>query len=862
MPQSALPPSDPVFRDNVALPFQLYNSLFLTLPFETIYETGTLLPLLSRACELGYEKKQSPAEILKRFRKDYASELDEEAFHDLLFQIIQYVERQVVLFDALEDAAFSRLNDLDGPGTVTALKERADFKEKRQELSQTLREFCLRIVLTAHPTQFYPGPVLGIITDLDQAIREGDLHGINQLLLQLGKTPFIKSEKPSPLDEASSLIWYLENVFYQAMPKVLVRMAGAISTEQTKVMASDLARTLQMGFWPGGDRDGNPFVDSNTTVEVAVLLRQAALRSYRADLRALRRRLTFKKVEPRVAAVESRLLRTMRGQKEPYANSGELLADLDEIRELLHTEHSGLFLELLDDFRTRVHAFGFHFAALDIRQDSRVHGRVLEQVWVMRSEKGPAYSRLSPDEKKQALEKLSGTVEAGDFEDAVLRDVIQSLQAMRQIQKSNGRAACERYIISNCQGAPNVLEVMALARLSGWKGELSMDIVPLFETVDDLQAAPEAMTSLYSNKRYLKHLASRGMRQSIMLGFSDGTKDGGYLMANWSIFRAKEELTRISREHGVSVVFFDGRGGPPSRGGGNTHKFYASLGNRIESREIQLTVQGQTISSSFGTVRSAMYNIEQLLSAGIEQNLYSPERNSLSARQRELLGDLAQRSFEHYQAFKGHPLFLPYLRFVGPLDYYGQTNIGSRPSKRSKGGEMKFEDLRAIPFVGTWSQLKQNVPGFYGIGFAIGHYEREGRLDEVQALYRESDFFRTLMDNSMMALSKCFMPLTRYLSRHEQYGELWRMINKEFEESRRLLLLISKQEELMANTPVNQASVRLRERIILPLLTIQQYALERLREEDGQLSKTQEKSFQRMVLRSMYGIINAGRNSA
>ena len=859
-PSTNLPATDPTFHDRVALPYQLYNSLFLTLPFETIYETGTLLPLLSRACEAGYEKKWSPGEILRRFRKEHASHLDDAAFHNLLFQIIQFVERQVVLFDALEDAAFDKLNDLEGEGSVPALREKAEFLHRLPQLPQQLSDFNLRIVLTAHPTQFYPGPVLGIITDLDKSIQASDLTSINRLLLQLGKTPFIKSRKPTPLDEAVSLIWYLENVFYHAIPRVMERMAEAISGPGQSVNPADLAKVLQMGFWPGGDRDGNPYVESSITVEVTHRLREAVLRSYRADIRNMRRRLTFKKVEPMVAAVEQRLMQTIREEKGGFTTPDDLLASLNDIREVLLLEHNGLFLEYVDDFRTRVRAFGFHFAELDIRQDSRIHGRVLEAVFQQFKHKLD-YVKLKPQEKIAALQSLKGSVNPASISDPVERDVLEALRDLRAIQKANGEAACHRYIISNCRGAHNVIEVLTMARLVGYKGSIPIDVVPLFETVDDLQSAAEAMQTLYTNRDYLRHLKTRGMRQTIMLGFSDGTKDGGYLMANWSIFKAKEELTAISREHGVKVVFFDGRGGPPSRGGGNTRKFYASLGNRIESREIQLTIQGQTISSNFGTIRSAMYNLEQLLTAGIEQNLYSTESSTLNEEQRALLLDLSERSFQYYSEFKNHPLFLAYLRDVGPLEYYGETNIGSRPAKRSKGSELRLEDLRAIPFVGTWSQMKQNVPGFYGIGYAISHYERSGKLDQIAALYRDSPFFRALMDNSMMAMSKSFFPLTRYLSKHPVYGEIWKMIHKEFETSQRLVLAISGQQQLMANTPAIQASVQLRERIVLPLLTIQQYALEHLRSE-GKRDAAADKRYRQIVLRSMYGIINAGRNSA
>ena len=856
-PQGGAPGS---FHDRVAIPFQLYNSLFLTLPFETIHETGTLLPLLSRACEAGYEKKYAPQEILRRFRKEHLGDIDDKGFYDLLFQFIQYVERQVVLFDALEDAAFEQLNELDGPGTVPALKDKAGFKENLEGLAETLKDFRLRIVLTAHPTQFYPAQVLGIITDLEAAIRDSDIGRINDLLLQLGKTPFYHTEKPTPLDEAVRLIWYLENVFYDAIPQVLRRVADALSASGETVDAAELAHLVQMGFWPGGDRDGNPFVEASVTVEVARRLRQAVLRAYREDIRRLRRRLTFKGVDPMVQAVEERIVATMRGTKGAYRKADELLAELDAIRAALLERHNGLFADRLDDFRTKVKAFGFHFATLDIRQDSRIHGKVLRKLLPGLGLKPAEYDAMTPEARLDWLANVSGEAKPAKLDDAVERDVLEALTDLRTIQKENGVAGCHRYIISNCRGAENVLEVMALARLVGWKGNLPLDIVPLFETVDDLAAAPQAMRTLYAHKDYRKHLRSRGKRQTVMLGFSDGTKDGGYLQANWSIYRAKEELTAASREAGMQVVFFDGRGGPPARGGGNTHRFYASLGPNIEGRSLELTVQGQTISSNFGTVRSAAYNIEQLLSAGIEHNLYAGDQAELGPEQRELLEELAERSFEAYRKLKEDPDLLPYLKDLGTLEYYAETNIGSRPAKRK--GALTLDSLRAIPFVGTWNQMKQNVPGFYGLGTAMQPFERHGELNRVADLYRDSPFFRALCDNAMMALAKTFFPLTRHLSKHPQYGAIWKRVHKEYQETRRLLLTISNQPELMANTPTGQASVQLREQIVLPLLTIQQFALACLRGEEEIPKGIPRRVFRRMVVRSMYGIINAGRNSA
>ena len=399
--------------------------------------------------------------------------------------------------------------------------------------------------------------------------------------------------------------------------------------------------------------------------------------------------------------------------------------------------------------------------------------------------------------------------------------------------------------------------------MSDWEAP-TVDVVPLFESVDDLMKSHTIMEQLYTNEVYYNHLAARGMKQTIMLGFSDGTKDGGYLMANWSIYKAKEELTAISRKYGVKVIFFDGRGGPPARGGGKTHKFYASLGPKIENNEIQITVQGQTISSNFGTVDSCRYNLENLLSAGVTNHVFSKEQNKLSTASKEVLDQLANLGYTKYLSFKNHAKFIPYLEKMSTLKYYAKTNIGSRPSKRSQSAQLDFKDLRAIPFVGSWSQLKQNVPGFFGVGSALKHFEDTNQWQKAQDLYDNSMFFKTLLENSMMSMAKSFFPLTAYMKNDPEFGEFWQIIYDEFLETKRLLLKIAGHKELMENYPDGIASIQIRERIVLPLLTIQQYALLRINELNKEEVVNDEliKVYEKIVTRSLFGNTNASRNSA
>ena len=848
------------FKNLVGIKFQLYNSLFTSLPFHRIEKTGILLSLLLTICEEGYMKKQSPEEILEEFFRRQTALTGERERADVLFRFVQYVERQIVLFDAVEDAAFRHVNDMGGSGTLKHLLSEVIQTGKEEELTEKLKDYSVRMVLTAHPTQFYPGSVLGIINDLSRAVIENNAEEINLYMQQLGKTPFLKKQKPTPYDEAISLIWYLENVFYHAGGKII----SALRDQFPHVLDNKNA-VIKMGFWPGGDRDGNPFVRAETTLRVAEALRGAIIKCYYLDVRRLKRRLTFKGVDVLIAGLEVKLYNNIfiPNQRTDLSRE-EILKDLLQIREIIVYQHNSLFLNMVDNLIGKVMIFGLHFATLDIRQESSVHGTVLAAVADREKLLPKNYDLLTAAEKGKILLGVKGEADPALYEDTLVRDTLETIATVRTIQQLNGEEGCNRYVISQCNSALNVLEVMGLFLLGGWdKKKLSVDIVPLFETVEDLKAAAAVMEELYSNTVYRKHLEQRGDTQTIMLGFSDGTKDGGYLMANWGIYKAKEELTAISRKYGISVVFFDGRGGPPARGGGKTHRFYASMGKNIANKQIQLTIQGQTVSSNFGTIDTAQFNIEQLLHAGISNDLFSSKEVTLQANEEALLQTLAEDSYTAYTKLKEHPYFLSYLDEVSPLRFYNETNIASRPSRRKGAGRLELKDLRAIPYVGAWSQLKQNVTGYYGVGKALQEMDKRGSWAAVKQLYTNSLFFRTLLDNCEMAMKKCFFPLTEHFSTHPVYGEIWTLIFDEFELTRKYILKLSGENELMADYPVEQLSIQMRERIVLPLSTIQQYALTKFQAlaKSGE-NKAMKEVYERLIMRSSFGIINAARNSA
>ncbi|MCA0931969.1 phosphoenolpyruvate carboxylase [Lutimonas saemankumensis] len=852
------------FNENILSKYQIYNSIFITLPFDNISNTGVLMPLLKSECEKGFAKGLTPIEIIDRFFLKYQDTIDQKEQINLLFKFIQYIERQVVLFDAVEDAAFPITHNMDGKGTLRNAKEEAFSQNKKEALQQYLEDFKVRIVLTAHPTQFYPGSVLGIITDLTTAIENNDLVNIKKLLAQLGVTPFLKAEKPTPLDEAVNLIWYLENIFYHSAASIFNYIESNIY--EGKEVNNEF---VNMGFWPGGDRDGNPFVTTEITEQVAQKLRQTVIRCYYRDIRKLRRKLTFRKVSDIILEIENKLYRSFINPAEIIITHEEFSSKLLEIKELIVNDYQSLYLTELKDLIHKSKIFGFYFATLDIRQDSRIHHQVFTQIadHLINSDDQilpKNYHKLDELSQMKILSTVEGDIRSIDFKDELVVKTLGSIEAIKKIQHTNGEKGANRYIISNNQSSLNVMQVFAMLKMTAFKNDLTVDVVPLFETVDDLINSSRIMEELYSNEAYRAHVKNRGNQQTIMLGFSDGTKDGGYLMANWSIFKAKEELTRISRKYNIKAIFFDGRGGPPARGGGKTHQFYASLGPTIENEEVQLTIQGQTISSNFGTSESAQYNLEQLISSGVSNEFFDSAKNILNPEHRKIMNELAEISYKAYTDFKNHDKFLSYLEKISTLKYYAKTNIGSRPSKRKTSDQLNFSDLRAIPFVGSWSQLKQNVPGFFGVGTALLKFEEEGNFDKVVSFYNNSKFFKSLIDNSMMAMKKSFFELTRYMEKDPEFGEFWTLIYEEFLRSKRLVLKLANQSELMQNYPISKASIEVRESIVLPLLTIQQYALKKVQDLNAVENPDKDllNVYEKIITRSLFGNINASRNSA
>jgi phosphoenolpyruvate carboxylase len=844
------------FNQEVVTRFELYNSLFQTLPFYQVKDTGILLPFFSSHCDKGAVSQSSPTEIIESFFKKYVPGIDHREQINRLFRFIQYIERQVVLFDAIEDSSFGTVGRSDDTGPLQSMVQQATSNEEaRKQISEQLKDFSLRLVLTAHPTQFYPGSVLGIMNDLIEALKTNDIPSIDVLLQQLGKTPFLNKTSPTPVDEAVSLVWFLENIFYHALSGIQAKLEEEFEVDNTH-------QVLELGFWPGGDRDGNPNVNSETTKEVAALLRQIIFRCYYRDFRVLKRRITFRGFADNLLKLENLLYdNAFNKQSNPKDLQPEMLTILCGMRETLVTSHDSLFVSIVDNLIQKVRLFGSYFATLDIRQDSRVLRTVFDYGTKNIYTGVPkGYADMDEATKLKSLPFAEADFVCPADADDMTRDTLDTIRLMRQIQHENGVKGCQRFIISNCQQASDILQLIDLFLWSGWKKDkLTVDFMPLFETVNDLKHASGVMETLYTHPFYKKHLKSRGNRQTIMLGFSDSTKDGGYLMANWSIYKAKVELTAMARKYYIDLAFFDGRGGPPARGGGKTHRFYASMGKEIANEHIELTIQGQTVSSQYGSIETARFNTEQLINAGIISALHPNHKDLLDNKHKALIAEMAEASHERFLALREDALFVEYLEKFSPLKLLSQINISSRPTKRNASAKLKLEDLRAISFVTSWSQLKQSIPGFYGVGTALKTMKDGGHWEEVKELYQNSGFFKTMLDNCMMSMSKSDFRVTAYLEGDAKFGKFWKGLKDEFELTKSLLLELTGTTMLMEESPVERRSIAIREKIVLPLVIVQHYALQCLNHtKDEELIGI----YNKLVIRTVYGIVNAGRNLA
>ena len=433
------------FEQAVKNKFDVYNSLFLNLPFRGIGNIGMLIPLLQHVCKQGLVAGRDPLEILDAFFDVHTGIRTEKEKIDFMFHVIRYVERQIVLYDSAEDAAFEQLVQLDDHLSLKDCLTLLAADDKSCSLSDDLSCFSARLVFTAHPTQFYSPSVLNIIGQLRALIARNDIDLIDLKLQQLGLTSLINARKPTPFDEAQNIIYLLRHVYYEAVGELY-----AMVKKTVRDSCFDCPAIVQLGFWPGGDRDGNPFVTAETTTAVADELRMNLMKCYYQDVRRLSQKLTFKGVEDVLEKLRDRLYMTM-FDPEQTIRYEEIVDPLADIKASLIENYNSLYLDELEILMDKVTIFKTHFAALDIRQNHDVHRDTVEAILRKKNLIAQGLDELGNAERIALLLREDIAVDPEEFEDALIKDTIQTIIEMKDIQRKNGSEGCNRYIISHAE---------------------------------------------------------------------------------------------------------------------------------------------------------------------------------------------------------------------------------------------------------------------------------------------------------------------------------------------------------------------------------------------------------------------------
>jgi phosphoenolpyruvate carboxylase len=747
-------------------------------------------------------------------------------------------------------------------------------------------------VLTAHPTETKRRTVLSTL----KRIAENPSSIADQDIRLLWFTEEVRGKQPEVMDEVESGIFYLTSALFDAVPKLHRLLADRFQVELTR-----LEPMVKFGSWIGGDRDGNPNVRAEITCNAARANAVAVLRQYRQRLSALRRRISHSShFTPFSTGLLESLARDeadffniapwvrQRYQDEPYRQklyyliaridnqlsrleakpgvvdlpvlTAELLErDLVLIRNsLLGHQDVELALGEIQDLIFCVQVFGTHLASLDIRQESWVHHQAIAELFgYLKGFEG--YSEADPKTRKELLQELLAlpdTPAPKAPKTPLVADLVALFNCADTVIDLIGREALGNYVISMTHHESDILAVLALAKAHGLVGSPGKDIAvtPLFETIADLKRMEQVMDSLLGNPIYRSILARQDMRQEVMLGYSDSTKDGGFLASNWSLYRAQESLADLGRRHGVMIELFHGRGGTIGRGGGPTDKLVKAHPPAAIMGRVRQTEQGETISYKYPTPEQAALELALGVLSVIEARRHS---HIPSQRDRELIEMLATVGEEAYRRLTGSPGFFDYFQSATPFPELTKLRIGSRPVRRSQG-DMGLDAIRAIPWVFAWAQARHTLPAWYGLGSALREVRIQFGLDEIRRARSEWPFFRTITDNVQISLAKADLAIARSYSGlvpdHETARRIFSLVEAEYELSVEEVLLACNQQSLLDHSPSMRDSLRERNRFLVPLNQIQLDLLARYRSESDDDTLT-------LVLRSINAIAACQKNT-
>ena len=785
------------------------------------------------------------------------------------------------------------------------------------DVRHRLAHLLIKPVFTAHPTEAKRRTILekqraiGDIlderdrTELTPPEHAQDMHRLRELITALWQTDETRDRRPTVWDEVHNGLYFFDMTLFDVVPRIYGELEAALARHYPDA-SFKVGPVLRFGSWIGGDRDGNPNVEAETTEGTLQLHQQLALARYAADLDALGHDLSMARtyvtisdeleasiaadrerlgeggeaigerfqLEPyrqKVSLMRERIAATQRHVHEPlaerhpdpiaYADARAFLRDLRLVqRSLMGHQATVLADGALARLIRRVEVFGFHVAELDLRQHAHRHHEAIAEI-LERYALTADYAGMTVAER---VELLRGEIASPRPLTAELHfseptnDLVRLVRLARHAKARIAPEAIGSYVISMTEDTSDVLEVLLLASDAELFGRL--DIAPLFETIDDLRNAPEVLEALFRIPEYREHLSERGDRQEVMIGYSDSNKDGGYLEANWALYRAQQEIARVCARHGIELTLFHGRGGSVGRGGGPANRAIRAQPSASLQGRLKLTEQGEVISDRYANREIAHRHLEQIVHAVLLSGQEEPDPERLSEWTAKL-EELAERAYDAYRGLVERPEFVEAFHRVTPIDHIDELNIGSRPSRR-KGSE-RIEDLRAIPWVFAWTQARVGLPGWYGLGQALQDELASDPSVGSEALgqmYAEWPFFRTLVDNAQLSLCQADLTVLRRYATLARADErpVVEAIEAEYRRTEDAILTITGQAALLENEAWLQHSIRRRNPYIDPLNFLQVELMKRL--QDGPASDV-DAELRRAILLSLNGIAAGLRNT-
>ncbi|HEY0335083.1 MAG TPA: phosphoenolpyruvate carboxylase [Stenotrophomonas sp.] len=747
------------------------------------------------------------------------------------------------------------------------------------ELAQWLPRIDIEPVFTAHPTEAVRRALLekeqlmvaSLVNDLDGLRTPGeratDAARFRMALTAAWQTADSSPVRPTVEDEREHVGFYLIQVLYRIVPALYETLEHAI--EETYGASIALPRLLRFGTWVGGDMDGNPNVDAATVAATLDAQRRAVLDRYLKELwelasllsqsttlvpvsEALQSRLDdYRRLLPDAVAgsrprhadmpyrlfndlVRARLAATRDDADGGYGGPEEFIADVQLILDSLEANrgiHAGWFA--VRRLLWRVRTFGFHLARLDVRQESSIHTRAVAAALGSEAFKqGDAAARADLLASYAGGERIlpTGLDEGNARLDAVFA-------ALADARRRHGSDAIGSYVISMAHDRADVLTVLALARRGGLvdDGAVPLDIVPLFETVDDLQGGTATLRDLLADPVYRHHLRARGDMQMVMLGYSDSGKDGGIAASRWGLQRAQVELLDLAAEAGIRLTFFHGRGGSIVRGGGKTTRALDAAPRGSVDGRLRVTEQGEVIHRKYGIRALALRSLEQMAGAVLQSSLRPRALEPRELQWRPVMDQVAEASTQAYRAFVGDAQFMQYFRLATPIDVIERMTLGSRPSRRL-GQDAALSNLRAIPWVFAWSQARAVIPGWYGVGSGLQAAVDAGHEEALREMAADWPFFRTFLDDIAMVLSKGDLKIAELFSQlagplHERF---FPRISQELALTKHWVKSLSGQQSLLQHDPRLALSIRLRNPYIDPISVLQVDLLRRWRQTEGE----------------------------